>query len=80
VIWDVDSMDRTQQEQLLTWMDNCGALVQVISLVERRLFPLVLREEFLDTLYYRLNVLNVPLVGNSDVSATPSRPIGTDGS
>jgi|SRR6266853_5090070 len=61
VIWDVDTLDRTQQEQLLTWMDSHDANVQVISTVKRPMFPLVLREKYLDTLYYRLNIVCLEL-------------------
>ena len=42
VIWDVDALDRTRQEQLLAWMESRAPEVQVISIlvsarVERRL-------------------------------------------
>lgn len=61
VIWDVDTLDRTRQEQLLTWIESHAADVQVISVAERPLFPLVLCDEFLDALYYRLNSVCVAL-------------------
>ena len=57
LIWDVDTLDRMQQAQLFTWMDGHASNVQVISVAERPVFPLVLREEFFDTLYYRLNIV-----------------------
>jgi Sigma-54 interaction domain len=57
VIWDVDALDRTRQEQLLAWMESRAPAVQVISISERPVFPLVSRDDFLDTLYYRLNMV-----------------------
>jgi hypothetical protein len=56
MIWDIDALDRAEQEQLVSWMDRHPE-VQVISIAEHPLFPLVVSETFLDTLYYRLNVL-----------------------
>jgi sigma-54-interacting transcriptional regulator len=77
VIWEVDTLDRMQQEQLLMWLDSLAADVQVISVGERAVFPLVVREQFLDTLYYRLNIvcltlennLALPIDANSTVNA-----------
>jgi len=57
VIWDVDALDRARQEQLLAWMESCAPEVQVISIAQRPLFPLVSSDDFLDTLYYRLNTV-----------------------
>ena len=59
LIWDVDTLDRMQQEQLCMWMESPASNVQMISVAERPVFPLVLREEFLDTLYYRLNIAHL---------------------
>jgi hypothetical protein len=66
VIWDVDTLDRMQQEQLLTWMDSHEANVQVISTVKRPVFPLLLCEKYLDTLYYRLNIVCLALEDSLD--------------
>jgi hypothetical protein len=60
LIWDIDALDRTRQEQFLSWMDSHPD-VQVVSIAERPLFPLVLSGTFLDRLYYRLNVLCLSL-------------------
>jgi hypothetical protein len=57
VIWDVDALDRTRQEQLLAWMESRAPEVQVISIAKRPVFPLVSSDDFLDTLYYRLNTV-----------------------
>jgi hypothetical protein len=56
MIWDIAALDRAQQEQLISWMDSHPE-VQVISIAEHSLFPLVISGTFLDSLYYRLNVL-----------------------
>ena len=61
VMWDVDSLSERQQAQLLTWLESRVANVQVISISERPLFPLVQRKAFLDSLYYRLNVVCLEL-------------------
>ena len=57
VIWAVDTLDRARQEQLLAWMERCAPEVQVISVAARPVFPLVSSDDFLDTLYYRLNTV-----------------------
>lgn len=60
-IWGVDKLNRDQQSHLLAWMTGAGAHVQIISIPERPLFPLVCQTTFLDDLYYRLNMLCVVL-------------------
>jgi hypothetical protein len=60
LIWDIDALDVGQQQQLITWLDR-HENVQLISVAEHPVFPLVLRQEFLDRLYYRLNVVCVEL-------------------
>jgi len=57
VLWDVDTLDRAGQQHLLSWMENHRGATQVVSIAQRSLFSLVTRDAFLDTLYYRLNVL-----------------------
>jgi hypothetical protein len=64
VVWDVDILDRTQQELLLAWMDSHAADRQVISVGQGPVFPLVLRKEFIDTLYYRLNMVCLDLANS----------------
>ena len=61
VVWEVDTLNRIQQAVLLMWMDSYAADVQVISVARRSVFPLVLQREFLDTLYYRLNIVCLAL-------------------
>lgn len=57
IVCGVDTLDLVQQERFLAWLNTRAADVQVISVAERPVFPLVVREEFLEALYYRLNVL-----------------------
>ena len=70
IIWGVDRLSLEQQHDLLAWMNGPGANVQIISLAERPVFPLVWRQAVLDDLYYRLNMVCVAL----DDHATDSRP------
>jgi hypothetical protein len=59
VLQDVDRLDLSAQHQLLTWLDDRGGRVRVISTARRDLFDLVTTGEFLDPLYYRLNTIVV---------------------
>jgi DNA-binding NtrC family response regulator len=67
VLQDVDRLDLAAQRQLLTWLDDRGGRVRVISTARHNLFDLVMAGEFLDPLYYRLNTIVV------DVVATDAR-------
>jgi hypothetical protein len=68
VVWDVDTLNRTQQELLLAWMDSHAVDLQVISVGEDPVFPLVLRKELIATLYYRLNMVCLILADNLGVA------------
>jgi hypothetical protein len=70
VLQDVDRLDISAQHQLLTWLDDRGGRVRVISTACRDLFDLVTAGEFLDPLYYRLNTIVVD-AATSDVRCTP---------
>jgi hypothetical protein len=59
VLQDVDRLDLEAQRELLTWLDERGGRVRVISTARRDLFDLVTAGEFLDPLYYRLNTIVV---------------------
>jgi replication-associated recombination protein RarA len=72
IIWEVDTLDRTQQELFLMWMDRQVDL-QVISVARDPVFPLVLEGAFLDTLYYRLNIVCLQLSDSRDVQSVPDR-------
>jgi len=69
VVRNVETLDRLQQEQLFAWLDRYAAGVQVISVTESPLFSLVLAGAFLEKLYYRLNVVCLPLSSHSDAPA-----------
>jgi hypothetical protein len=66
VIRDVDTLDRSQQEQLFDWLDHYAGRLQVVSVTETSLFPLVAAGAFLEKLYYRLNVVCLPLSSQPD--------------
>jgi hypothetical protein len=70
VIWDVRALDRMQQAQLLAWMDSHIEDGQVISIASAPVFPLALPEQFLDTLYYRLNILCLGVDGQANRSVS----------
>ena len=72
VVWEVDTVTRIQQALLLMWMDSYAADVQVISVARRPVFPLVLQQEFLDTLYYRLNTVCLALPDSLNVALEAS--------
>jgi hypothetical protein len=69
VVRDVDTLDRAQQAQFFAWLDRCAAGVQVISVTEAPLYSMVLAGAFLEKLYYRLNVVCLPLSSQSDAPA-----------
>jgi hypothetical protein len=70
VLQDVDRLDISAQHQLLTWLNDRGGRVRVISTARRDLFDLVTAGEFLDPLYYRLNTIVVD-AATSDTRCTP---------
>lgn len=59
IIWNVDRLDAPQQRRLLEFIERSGAAVQIISVSTTELFDRVERGEFLDALYYRLNVIRI---------------------
>jgi hypothetical protein len=61
VIEDVAALDPGAQRRLMTWLDDEGPRVQVLSLSLEPLFPQVAAGRFLEELYYRLCVVMVPL-------------------
>ncbi len=67
IIWEVATLGQTQQERFLMWMDRRVEL-QVISVARDPVFPLVLEGAFLDTLYYRLNTVCLPLSDSLNVA------------
>lgn len=64
VVRSISALDRDQQRLLCDWLDAPGNRVQVISTTNEPLYPMVGRGVFLESLYYRLNVMRL------DVAAT----------
>jgi hypothetical protein len=61
IVREVNRLDGDQQRQLLRWIQNTDGTGRVIATASGSLFPLVERGKFVDTLYYRLNILRVDL-------------------
>ena len=53
----VDALSQEDQQCLLSWLQEALGTMQVVSTTRGPLFRLVERSVFLDTLYYRLNVV-----------------------
>jgi hypothetical protein len=61
VVKDVGLLTPERQEELLQWLGTGERSVQTIATSPFALWPLVERSEFLDRLYYRLNIVTVCL-------------------
>jgi len=59
VIWNVELLDGRQQRQLLKLIDDWHARLQIVSITRAELFESVQHGGFLETLYYRLNIVSV---------------------
>ena len=55
----ISALDHDQQHSLFDWLDSPGDRVQVISTTSEPLYPMVGRGVFLESLYYRLNVMRL---------------------
>jgi hypothetical protein len=58
----VESLDASQQAQLLHWIDRGGGRVQLASISSEPLFPLVEAGTFDASLFYRLNIVRIEWV------------------
>jgi hypothetical protein len=58
----VESLDASQQAQLLHWLNQGKKRVQLASISSQPLFPLVEAGTFDASLYYRLNVVRIEWV------------------
>jgi len=65
VIRNVEALDSTQQENLVALICRMAADVQIVSTCGQPLFPLVERGEFLNRLYYQLNVVYLDLTDHA---------------
>lgn len=61
VLHNIDAMRLEEQVQLLAWLGEVMGRTQVVSTSAAPLLPQVRAGAFLDTLYYRLNTVYVPL-------------------
>jgi hypothetical protein len=62
VLHDISNLDDHEQQSLLDWLENAQGVAQVISTSPVSLLPRVETGSFLDTLYYRLNMIVIDLV------------------
>jgi DNA-binding NtrC family response regulator len=61
VLRDVDCLKPVEQVQLLEWLQQNDFALQVVASTSVPLLPRVATGAFLDSLYYRLNVLYLDL-------------------
>lgn len=59
VVRDVQALDATAQERLNAWLGEQAGTLRVIATAAASLYPMVERREFLEPLFYRLNVMCV---------------------
>lgn len=57
ILYDVGAFGLADQRLLLEWLAATAGGTQVVSITSRSLVPLIEAGAFLDTLYYRLNVV-----------------------
>ena len=69
VLQNVSSLSLSQQIALNDWIDEGRGRTQIISITKTNLWPLVLSGEFLEGLFYRLNVTCLDAT-----QQTPPRP------
>ena len=62
ILRDVAAMPRDDQHRLCDWLDVAGGRTRVVSTTREPLFPLLEAGTFVQTLYYRLNVLCVQVI------------------
>jgi transcriptional regulator of acetoin/glycerol metabolism len=59
IVRDVMKLDAGRQQQLYQWLDERGAHARVIATTSEPLYPMVEARQFLEPLYYRLNIVCV---------------------
>jgi DNA-binding NtrC family response regulator len=59
LIRDLQQLSLHEQRNLLAWLNERPARVQMVGVTHSALFPLVDGAGFLDALYYRLNTLYI---------------------
>ena len=66
ILTDAGALSGDDQKRLLDWINAEGSRTQIVSMTERRLFALVQSGVFDEALYYRLNLMLLP-IGSRDV-------------
>jgi hypothetical protein len=61
ILHNVNELDRTEQYELLRWLDNVRGWIRVISTADESPWPRVLGGLFDETLYYRLNTVHIDM-------------------
>jgi DNA-binding NtrC family response regulator len=59
IVRDVMKLDAGRQQQLYQWLDERGEHARVIATASEPLYPMVEARQFLEPLYYRLNIVCV---------------------
>jgi hypothetical protein len=55
LVRDAQDLTDIEQQQLLAWMDRHPA-IQIVTVADQPLYPMVMSGSFLSALYYRLNI------------------------
>lgn len=61
VVQDVERLTPDGQEQLVDWLNGPGFHTRIVATSGTSLYPLVVRGEFSDALYYRINMITLRL-------------------
>jgi hypothetical protein len=59
IFQDVGEMPYADQRELLSWLTTATGRTQVLSTTTESLLPAVERGDFIESLYYRLNIISV---------------------
>jgi hypothetical protein len=65
ILENVSRFTLEEQREILSWLDLQGCGVRLIATTTERLYDLVEGGRFVDTLYYRLNVIFIDLASDS---------------
>ena len=63
ILHDVGALPHDDQHRLLEWLDVARGRTLVVSTTPESLLPRVQAGEFIDALYYRLNILFIEVTG-----------------
>jgi len=74
ILQDVGAMSKDDQSRLCDWLEVTAGRTRVVSTTRQPLFPLLEGGAFVETLYYRLNVLCLQVAECDGLSAPFARP------